>query len=191
MDRSWMNARRFSSVYVQGVESFVKENMGQECDIKCPCTHCLNSYIESQKEVQDHLLIRGIDTEYTRWIYHGERSNYRVSANEYDNECDDDVNEDYNHTTGLGGLLGDLVNFYDNASNDNHESRDVPMTFVELLNKAERELYPGCSEFSTLSFIVHLLHLKVFNKWSNKSFDMTLTLLKKALPHGGTLKVVL
>lgn len=136
----------------------------------------MNSYIKSQKEVSDHLLIRGIDTEYTRWLYHGARSNYRVSANEYDNECDDDVNEDDNHTTGLGGLLGDLGNLYNNASNDNHESRDVHMTFVELLNKAEQELYPGCSKFSTLSFIVHLLHLKVFNKWSSQHAEERLFL---------------
>ncbi|KAG8364906.1 hypothetical protein BUALT_Bualt18G0047200 [Buddleja alternifolia] len=61
------------------------------------------------------------------------------------------------------------------------------MTFVELLKKAEQELYPGCSEFSTLSFIVNLLHLKVYNKWSTKSFDMMLKLLKRALPNGETL----
>ncbi|KAG8383121.1 hypothetical protein BUALT_Bualt05G0151800 [Buddleja alternifolia] len=91
-------------------------------------------------------------------------------------------------------MLADLGKFYENSGgcegshNTTHkESQDEPMTFVELLKKAEQELYPGCSEFSTLSFIVNLLHLKVYNKWSNKSFDMMLKLLKKALPNGETL----
>ena len=35
--------------------------------------------------------------------------------------------------------------------------------FNRLLGEAQCELYPGCSKFSTLSFIVKLLHLKVYN----------------------------
>ncbi|XP_012827605.1 PREDICTED: uncharacterized protein LOC105948893 isoform X2 [Erythranthe guttata] len=195
MDKSWMTAKKFSSEYVQGVRSFMKfvdEHIGQHCDMKCPCTFCLNSYIRSKKEVLDHLLIRGIDVEYTRWIHHGECFDYQVSHSDSDN---DDVNEDDDYTNGVKDLLADLGNFYEHAGrfdkdpnpNESEEDEDIPMTFLELLNKAEQELYPGCSKFSTLSFIVHLLHIKVYNKWSNKSFDMMLTLLKKALPHGETL----
>ena len=47
--------------------------------------------------------------------------------------------------------------------------------------------HSGCSKFSKLSFIVKLLHLKVYNKWSNKSFDMLLDLLQQVLPNGGNL----
>ncbi|XP_012840363.1 PREDICTED: uncharacterized protein LOC105960705 [Erythranthe guttata] len=195
MDKSWMTARKFSREYVQGVQSFMKfvdEHIGQEREIKCPCTFCLNSYIRSKEEVLDHLLIRGIDTEYTRWIHHGELFDYQVPRSDSDNGS---VNEDDDHTNGVNDLLNDLGNFYENTrrfdkdhnTNESEESEDIPMTFLELLRKAEQELYPGCSKFSTLSFIVHLLHIKVYNKWSNKSFDMMLTLLKKALPHGETL----
>ncbi|KAG8379629.1 hypothetical protein BUALT_Bualt07G0108800 [Buddleja alternifolia] len=105
-----------------------------------------------------------------------------------------DLTDDNHTNTGVDDLLADLGNFYENigGSEERHninqnENQDKPMTFVELLKKAEQELYPGCSEFSNLSFIVHLLHLKVYNKWSNKSFDMMLKLLKKALPNGETL----
>ncbi|KAG8379620.1 hypothetical protein BUALT_Bualt07G0107700 [Buddleja alternifolia] len=51
MDKSWMNARKFSPEYVRGVDTFMNfdmEHLGKECEIKCPCANCLNSYIHSQ-----------------------------------------------------------------------------------------------------------------------------------------------
>ncbi|KAA0062837.1 hypothetical protein E6C27_scaffold146G00040 [Cucumis melo var. makuwa] len=47
-----------------------------------------------------------------------------------------------------------------------------------LLNEARNELYPSCSEFSSLNFLVKLMHVKVLDGWSNKSFDMLLELLR-------------
>ncbi|KAK3212192.1 hypothetical protein Dsin_016898 [Dipteronia sinensis] len=55
------------------------------------------------------------------------------------------------------------------------------------MRDADRDLYPGCRQFSKLSFTVKLLHLKTFNRWSNKSFNMLLELLKEAFPEGETL----
>ncbi|XP_028085588.1 uncharacterized protein LOC114286613 [Camellia sinensis] len=60
-------------------------------------------------------------------------------------------------------------------------------TFARLMRDAEQELYPNCQRYSKLSFIVKLLHIKVLNKWSNKSLTMILELLKDALPIGETL----
>ena len=42
----------------------------------------------------------------------------------------------------------------------------------------ESELYPGCCQFSSFNFLAKLMHLKVLNKWTNKSFD------KEAFPEG-------
>ena len=52
--------------------------------------------------------------------------------------------------------------------------------FKELLNQASCELYLDCSEFSSLNFLVKMIHVKVLNGWSNKSFDMMLELIKCA-----------
>ena len=41
-------------------------------------------------------------------------------------------------------------------------------------------MYPGCQKFSLLNFFAKLMHLKVLNKWTNRSFDMLLKLLKEA-----------
>ncbi|KAG6497412.1 hypothetical protein ZIOFF_045311 [Zingiber officinale] len=55
--------------------------------------------------------------------------------------------------------------------------------FDNMLKEIEKELYPGCVNFSTLNFLVKLMHVKVLNKWSNKSFDMLLKLMKQAFPQ--------
>lgn len=50
--------------------------------------------------------------------------------------------------------------------------------------KEMEELYLGCHNFSVLKFLVKLMHLKMLNKWSNKSFNMLLKLLNETLLPG-------
>ena len=57
---------------------------------------------------------------------------------------------------------------------------DTTKIFQDLLDEARNELYPGCSEFSSLNFLVKLMHVKVLNGWNIKSFDMLLELLRAA-----------
>ena len=59
--------------------------------------------------------------------------------------------------------------------------------FQKLLNEACNELYFDCSEFSSLNFLVKLMHINILNGWSNKSFDMLLELLKTTFPMGTTI----
>ena len=54
--------------------------------------------------------------------------------------------------------------------------------YDDLFAALRSELYPGVSSFSSLNFLVKLMHLKVLNKWINKSFDELLKLLKLAFP---------
>ena len=54
--------------------------------------------------------------------------------------------------------------------------------FLKLLEDVERELYPGNTFFSKLSFVVTLLHLKTMNGWTINSFNSLLEVFKKALP---------
>ena len=48
--------------------------------------------------------------------------------------------------------------------------------FKELLNQASCDLYLGCSKFSSLNFLAKMMHVKILNGWTNKSFDMMLEL---------------
>jgi hypothetical protein len=54
--------------------------------------------------------------------------------------------------------------------------------FYKLLEDAEQPLYKGCKNFSKLSAILHLYHLKCLSGWSNKLFTMLLQILQDLLP---------
>ena len=203
MDKSWMTAQKWTEQYVKGVQAFmefVADHMGKECEVRCPCINCLNLYIKSQDVVHNHLLIRGMDADYTRWIFHGEHTTFKIprpyeTFYHHDDVDDDSVPcNDIDEDDGVHEMLNDFGNFvnnyhmdHNNGVSDLNGNDGLQDVFTKLLRDAERELYLGCSKFSTLSFLVKLLHLKVYNKWSNKSFDMLLKLLKEALPEGETL----
>ena len=54
--------------------------------------------------------------------------------------------------------------------------------FYKLLEESESPLYEGCKNYSNLSFIVNLMHIKTIGNMSNKAFTMLLELLKSAFP---------
>jgi hypothetical protein len=58
--------------------------------------------------------------------------------------------------------------------------------FYKMVEYAGKELYPGC-KYLKLHFIVRLLHIKFVGRWSDKSFDMLLELLKDVLPEDSSI----
>ena len=56
-----------------------------------------------------------------------------------------------------------------------------------MIKDGETELYPGCTSFTKLSFVIQLFHIKCLCGWSDKSFGMLLDLFKRVLPKGETL----
>ena len=56
-----------------------------------------------------------------------------------------------------------------------------------MFDQAKKELYSGCKTFSIFTFLLKLMHVKVLSRWSNKSFDMLLQILKKAFPKGANI----
>ena len=81
IDRGWMHTQKYSNKYELGVRSFmqfVRDHMGQECDICCACWDYLNVYIQKQDIVYDHLLMNVIMESYHRLQYHGESSEFKI-----------------------------------------------------------------------------------------------------------------
>ncbi|KAK9097357.1 hypothetical protein Sjap_022854 [Stephania japonica] len=76
---------------------------------------------------------------------------------------------------GVECLIGDDT--WDGPNEDTYR-------FLKWLQEAECPLYPGCENFTALSFLVQLLHLKVLSGWTDKLFTMLLELLKKSYPEG-------
>ncbi|KAL3644293.1 hypothetical protein CASFOL_012225 [Castilleja foliolosa] len=193
MDKSWMHERRFSKEYVNGVDDFiqfVESHMGKECDVRCPCTRCLNLIIKDQISVKQHIMINGIDPGYDTWFYHGESTSHSVVGDDQTDQEPTYDREEEDEDDGVNDILFNLHEQYtqsDTNGVDNTNDGGVPTYLEDLIRGARTELYPGCKKISRTSFIIQLLHLKVYNKLSNKTVDMILQLMKSSFPDGETL----
>lgn len=61
-------------------------------------------------------------------------------------------------------------------------SEDAKNFFLKLLEEGKQELYPGCENFTKLSFKIRLYLLKSLHGLSNVAFSDLLDLLKEAFP---------
>ncbi|GLT52919.1 hypothetical protein SLA2020_262280 [Shorea laevis] len=196
MDKSWMQeTSRISERYRKGVEDFMimaVSSVDGRGRTRCPCRKCVNRYFEHIFVVESHLHANGIDLNYTRWIFHGEEDPFsiNVTAEHTDNNASvDDIDE-------VEELLGDIrrgtfpdANIDDSSTTHGPTTNDYEQrtSFDRLWEDAHRELYPGCKEFSKLSFLLNMLQVKMLCNMSNKAFDMMIDLIKRALPDGETL----
>ncbi|XXG69015.1 hypothetical protein AAC387_Pa06g1981 [Persea americana] len=161
MDKSWTRESRVSNI--KGYELHMKKG---------------NVYYRSRDEVYEHLICDGFEKSYARgvWIFHGEKF-------ALDEDVPDEVDD-------MHGMLRSAFGIQDPESSS-QEPEERPNAEVEkfykLVEDADQELYPGCKNFTKLSFVVRLYHIKCLNGWSNKSFTMLLDLLKEAFPEGETL----
>ncbi|XP_042952181.1 uncharacterized protein LOC122289264 [Carya illinoinensis] len=193
MDRSWMNEpdRLLSPVYAEGVKNFLTQarNHASGRDrIRCPCRTCLNNLWLPIFEVETHLFIKGINPNYTQWIFHreDETTDY-VSDDDISDEVipEDDYIDDMQHMLDeiRVGTFIDVPQHNTAKPNRPPILEDSPATtFDKLLEDARRPLFEGCTKFTKLSFIVKLLHIKSIGGWSIKSFNMLLDLLQSAFP---------
>ncbi|XP_042974803.1 uncharacterized protein LOC122306440 [Carya illinoinensis] len=198
MDRAWMHIedRMRSNEYVAGVKIFIDmakaHAPGRDC-IRCPCRRCQNRSFHPIALVEDHLFLIGIDTSYTEWIFHGEEETVQYNTLSNEEGSDDYPYNDY--IDDVDEMLDDIRvgSFMDNSSSPEANADRVPEghtshtpmhpNFNELLDDAKKPLYPNCSKFSKLSFIVKLLHIKTVGGWIVKSFDMIIKLLQAAFPQ--------
>lgn len=203
MDRSWIQLKdRLHADYRDGVKKFLEfafAHIEPGSKILCPCVKCNNCYRKNREEVDAHLLVYGIVKSYTRWVHHGEKfENDSGEDDDNDNGIGDQHNEedveDYEMQQMINdiatGIFGDTWQGFDSiaegcddsTTEGPHHVHEREETFVELLKEARQQLHPG-SDFSKLSFLVKLLHIKVMSNWSNKSFNLFLELWKQVFPN--------
>ena len=106
------------------------------------------------KTVRAHIHCFGFDTMYTKWIHHGEVE--AVSS------IDPVVSES---TDKIFTVLNDVAGI-----NDDHDMLDEIVVGIkdmqydevkDLLSELQVELYPDYTKYSSLNFLVKLMHLKV------------------------------
>ncbi|KAF5459572.1 hypothetical protein F2P56_019511 [Juglans regia] len=192
MDKSWMNSkdRLRSTEYAEGVKEFLTQarNHAVGSDhIRCPCRICSNNIWLPISEVETHLFLTGINPNYTEWIFHGEEEAWNVT----DDEEDGHVSDEEGYIDDMDEMLNDIRGgtFADVALGSPSCDTGAPIpgstqysAHEKLLNDAKQPLFDGCTQFSQLSFIVKLLHIKTIGGWSIRSFDMLLELLRSAFP---------
>ena len=130
-----------------------------------------------------------------RWIYHGEfkppekrrRSDLGEGSSDdilrmihdifspgvSNNEVDDIIDEEE------PPIESNFPNYIKGTKEDN--------MFEKLMKDAQQPLYPGCTEYSKLSFILELFQTKCMDGITNKAFNSMLHMYKKALPKGADL----
>ncbi|XP_052177584.1 uncharacterized protein LOC127791645 [Diospyros lotus] len=180
LNKSWINiSNRLDPRYEQGIQEFIQfayRHKSPEASIYCPCIKCVNRYFHKRDVVEEHLILNGFDTNYIIWTVHGELYVPHHSREEFqDQECN------------IGDDMVGMIHDAHGVPINNVGSSEEATRFYELLEKAETELWPGCKNFTTLSFIVRLQHLKVLGGLSDKIFDMLLELLNEAFPEGVSL----
>ena len=75
-------------------------------------------------------------------------------------------------------VLDDIIS--DGAEVDPVAAESSNVQYDALFTTLNSQLYPIVSYFSSLNFLVKLIHSKVMNKWTNNLFDELLKLLKMA-----------
>ena len=147
-----------------------------------PCKNCVNSYWREESKVREHLVCEGFTEGYKQWIFHGEgdASSAIPSDLEEGNDRDEEGDD-------ISDLLRDLAAGLDRRGDleeDFGSNQDDGL--LESLGKLEadskEELYPGCNNYSTLRFLVRLLHAKLLGGSADKSFNLLLDLLNDAYP---------
>jgi hypothetical protein len=115
--------------------------------------------------VNKHILLNGMDSNYTQWIHHEERLDIDVIEyldDVYDND-DDFIHEEEGliedcSADRLEAVLGDLQNAAEQASQDGgNEGGQEQDGDAKSHHKVKRQLYLGCSKFLRFYFVVNLL----------------------------------
>lgn len=195
MDRRWIHGTLFSREYIEGVKefmNFIQEKFSEDDKILCPCRKCLNRKYQHQTVANTHILTYGMESTYTRWIYHGE--DFDVDVIEHPVDVHDTEDGD-NGADRFEEMFEDLRTAVEQAQSET-ENQDANNggnpseneSFLKnVLKEAKRQLYHGCTKFSRFSFVVKLLHLKSYHRIPNSAFTKILKLLAEAFPEPNTL----
>ena len=113
--------------------------------------------------------------DYTRWHLHGEGN----SDEDEDNSSDDEQNIDDIHNM-IRDAYPHMRDVEETSGSELQDPNEEAKEFYRLVKEADQPLYLGCKNYSNLSFIVKLMHIKCKISRSNSSFTILLELLKDA-----------
>ncbi|KAL5569485.1 hypothetical protein UlMin_026060 [Ulmus minor] len=125
--------------------------------IRCPCNRCINNVQHQLEVLETHIHRFGFMFDYNEWIYHGENVNAASNSNV------PQPSSGVHDRDEMFEVLEDIIS--NDAEVDQLGSQSSNVQYDDLFTTLNSKLYPG-----------------VMNKWTNKSFDELLKLLKLAFP---------
>ncbi|KAJ8755630.1 hypothetical protein K2173_022225 [Erythroxylum novogranatense] len=192
-DRSWMYRRLtadgfINPEFVEGVDAFIHYACSQPAymdgsKIRCPCKKCKHKCFLSIDEVHLHLLRKGFVPHYFQWTRHGEplvastsrRAEEHTSMNFNENDVEDGCGTNFGEV--LENSYRQMVHdglghtFKPVGENVHEEPNPQAKHFFDLLQSADRELWPNCETMTQLSSIARILNIKSEGHISDRSFD--------------------
>ncbi|XP_056864346.1 uncharacterized protein LOC108851199 [Raphanus sativus] len=196
MDKSWIKKPRLSQDYKVGVNKFLDFAFGRSNAqmMKCPCNRCSLTKPKSREDMEGDLMCFGFLSSYTSWILHGEEIHITENARVPSDIARVQLDSTSNLLDDLfPGINMNMQGEHGNESSGQPMNTDIPSTggetsgrgedFEELFADYNQELYPGCSNFTKLSFILKLYHIKCMCGISDKGISMVLDLMKEAFMH--------
>ncbi|KAL5563417.1 hypothetical protein UlMin_033164 [Ulmus minor] len=131
--------------------------------IKCPCRRCLNNASHQLEDLESHIFRNGFMFGYNQWIHHGEPATANAGTTEVG------PSGGIHERDKMIDVLDDIIS--EDADEDAVGGPSSNEQYDDLFAALRSELYPGVSSFSSLNFLVKLMHLKYPSSQGTKSFS--------------------
>ncbi|KAL8134452.1 hypothetical protein AgCh_009463 [Apium graveolens] len=176
-NESWIGLPRYEEEYKKGIKAFVEKAFGLFSigdELKCPRKDCDDRKWHRADVIYDHLICRGPSLSHVQWIY-------RISGAKIGNRTDFRDCE-------AGTIFGDNLQEMFDCTGRRLQNVEVgpnaeAKKFYRLVEEGKKPLYPGCTNFSRLSLMIRLYHLKCVLGITESGFSDLLVLTKEAFPE--------
>ncbi|KAL3534862.1 hypothetical protein ACH5RR_003323 [Cinchona calisaya] len=196
-DRLLPNGTGYTQHFLDGVRLFIKFVCSQPQyfnykEIRCPCSKDQNRKLMNPDHVGEHILKYGFMEDYWYWTSHGESkpvgvdapgtssSNSEFLSNEYQNRYQSMVFD----AVGSSNFRYEYHQEKENGANFEEPPNTEATHFYDMLQSAQRQLYPGCESFTKLSMAVHSMSLKLDYNLSQGCVHRVCDIVKRATPLG-------
>jgi len=181
----YYNTREFEVGLGEFISYAIQQPGTSNGKIRCPYSKCKNLDYLYPDEVIVHLHKKGFKPGYWYWTCHGETDpNLCVKSNTH-HRTTTSTQEQQGEYSRFESMVYDAL-CPERRMNDDQEMVDSPNSddqkFYDLLQAAQKPLWPGCTNHTELSFAVRLLTIKSEGNMSQQSFNEMVALLKESHP---------
>ena len=186
-----MKFRRIDDGYKECLNAFLDHMFATSVDnnkISCPHSICANHFYDEREIIRDHLIIKGMNAGYQKfiWTFHRKPT---ISDDDADDDIVDDAFNDENYGLfdhDMHDMRGDAFDCHESNEGSSRLNEEAQI-FFKLIEDTSQPLYRGCEEFSKLAFFIEMYRLKCLYAVTDRAFDAFVKLFNGALTEDSTL----